>query len=621
MSSSFRVLLFLILYAVIAVFSYWGAWMLRFGYNLDLSGIPEHFQSLWWQQGLYLLPLKLGCLMFFGQFNGFIRFFRFPDALRLVAASGLFSFCALVVWHFTSWRYVPPALVLAADFLLFTVMAMGLRVGFRLLDQWHQEQIGAGRKPTRVGIIGVGESGSSLAAELLAQPSLGMRPVAFFDVAMENSGRSLHGIPVLGGPESIPAYFESHDLQKVVLAMPKASPVEIRKITVLLRAAKIPLETVPTIGQLLSGAHLNQTREIRIEDLLYREPVAINMEQVGRLICGRRVLVTGAGGSIGSELCLQIAKLGPSELVLLDRCEGTLFYTEKQLLDAGVPTPLSVHVVDLRDGFRLDQVLNATQPELIFHAAAHKHVGMMERQPGEAFANNTIVTLDLAKRAVALGVSAFCMISTDKAVEPSNVMGVTKRLAEKAIQAVVDSQSAGKTKFAIVRFGNVIGSSGSVIPIFEKQIEEHRPVTVTHPEMTRYFMTIPEAVGLVLQATAFDMEASLYTLDMGKPVRIDDMARDLIRLKGLEPDVDIPIVYTGVRPGEKIHERIHYPIEKLEATTHPKISRVALLASDPITARSYLARMMEALALAGQIGDAEFREQLFSLLETDSSRD
>lgn len=366
---------------------------------------------------------------------------------------------------------------------------------------------------------------------------------------------------------------------------------------------------------MLRGAHLNQTREVRIEDLLYREPVAVDLGQVESMVRDRRVLVTGAGGSIGSELCLQIAKLGPSELILLDRSEGALFFTEKRLQDEGMLVPLDVLVADLRDEAYLGEWMSASRPEVIFHTAAHKHVGMMERQPGEAFANNTMVTLRLARQAVACGVSAFCMISTDKAVEPSSVMGATKRLAEKAIQALVDAAEAERTKFSIVRFGNVIGSSGSVIPIFEKQIEERRPVTVTDPEMTRYFMTIPEAVGLVLQATAFETKASLFTLDMGEPVRIDDMARDLIRLKGLEPDLDIPVVYTGIRPGEKIHERVHYSVEKLEPTTHPKISRVTLDRVDAASARDYLESLENLRGDLSTLDQAAIRAELFRLLE------
>jgi FlaA1/EpsC-like NDP-sugar epimerase len=618
MSFAFRVFFFLVLYSLIAGLSYWGAWLLRFGYYPDLSGIPEHFQNVWLKQGLYLLPLKLLSLYFFGQFNGFIRFFRFPDALRLVAASSLFSFVCLLVWFFTSHRYVPPALVLTADFLLFTFTTVGIRVGVRLLDEWRQGYFNNGKTPDRVGIIGVGESGSSLAAELIAQPGSGMRPVAFFDVDAKNIGRSLHGIPVVGPPESIPGYFEAHELDKVVLAMPNAEREVIREITVLLRSAKIPLETVPSIGQLLRGAHLNQTREVRIEDLLYREPVAVGLQQVEGLIRGRRVLVTGAGGSIGSELSLQIAKLGSSELILVDRSEGALFQTEKRLEDEGVLAPLRYEVLDLRDESSVERLMRTSVPELIFHAAAHKHVGMMERQPTEAFANNTMVTLQLARQAIRAGVSAFCMISTDKAVEPSSVMGASKRLAEKAIQALIDSGEAGDTNFSIVRFGNVIGSSGSVIPIFEKQIEERRPVTVTDPEMTRYFMTIPEAVGLVLQATAFDRRAALFTLDMGEPVRIDDMARDLIRLKGLEPDVDIPVVYTGMRLGEKLHEVLHYTVEKLEATGHPKISRVALTRFEASSAKAYL-ESLAALAEDSALADEAFRKRFFALLESSKS--
>ncbi|MGB0743773.1 MAG: polysaccharide biosynthesis protein [Opitutales bacterium] len=614
MSYPVRILMFLLIYSAIAGLSYWGAWLLRFGYYPDLGGIPEHFKDLLWQQGLYLLPLKLLSLYAFGQFHGFIRFFRFPDAVRLAMASGLFSFGCLVVWYFTSVRFVPPALVLAADFLLFTFFTMSFRVGVRMLDEWRQARRGASKKRDRVAVIGVGDAGSSLVSELLSQPALGMRPVAFFDDAPEKKGRSLHGIPVLGPPEDIPAFYESYDLDKVVLAMPNAPAGRIREITVLLRSARIPLETVPSIGQLLRGVHLNQTRDVRIEDLLYRDPVAPDLDLISNFVEGRKVLVTGAGGSIGGELAYQIAQMSPSQLSLMDRSEGALFLTEKRLLDAFPTLALQVAVADLKDSEAVGNILQSQKPDIIFHAAAHKHVGMMERQSKEAFANNTLATLHLAEQAVEHGVSSFCLISTDKAVEPSNVMGSTKRLAEKAIQALIDSGRSESTRFTVVRFGNVIGSSGSVIPIFEKQIEERRPVTVTDREMTRFFMTIPEAVGLVLQATAYDTAASLFTLNMGQPVRIDDMARDLIRLKGLEPDVDIPVVYTGIRAGEKIHETVHYASEKLEATTHPKIARVALVRAEATAARQFLSDLEAVAGLANQIDDTEFRDKLFGLL-------
>lgn len=614
MSYHLRLVLFLLIYSAIAGLSYWGSWILRFGYYPDLSGIPDRYKDLLWQQGLYFLPLKLLCLYAFGQFHGFIRFFRFPDAVRLALASGLFSFGCLVVWYFAGIQYVPPALVLAGDFLLFTFFAMSLRVGVRLVDEWQQGHLQGARKAERVAVIGVGEVGSSLVSQLLAQPGQGMRPVAFFDDSERFHGRSLHGLPVLGAPEEIPSYYESHELDKVVLAMPSASAERIREISILLKLAKIPLETVPTIGQLLRGAPASDLRELRIEDLLYREPVALDMEQVRSLIRGKKVWVTGAGGSIGSELAFQMARLEPAALFLVDANEGALFQVERRLVEEGYEPALKVAVLDLRDSARVEELMEREKPELIYHAAAHKHVGMMERQPREAFANNTMVTLQLARQAVAQGVESFCLISTDKAVEPSNVMGASKRLAEKAIKAIIDSGKAGSTVFSMVRFGNVLGSSGSVIPIFEQQIAERRPVTVTDKEMTRFFMTIPEAVGLVLQATAFKARAALFTLDMGEPVRIDDVARDLIRLKGLEPDVDIPVVYTGIRPGEKLHETIHYPIEKLEATAHPKIQRVLLTAREAEAAEAFLQSLELLAASMRQVDDERFRQALFDLL-------
>lgn len=614
MTRPLRLAFALLLYSLIAAFSYWGAWLLRFGFVPDLSGIPKQFQPLWWQQALYLLPFKLSCLYAFGQFNVFIRFFRFPDALRLAGASGLFTLICLIIWYFTSFRFVPPALVLVGDFLLFTFFILSLRVGIRMADEWWQGMRGKGAKADRVAVIGVGEVGSALVSELLSQRSLGMRPVALFDDEEGSHGRSLHGIPVVGKPEEIPSYYQAHDLDKVILAMPSASPDRVREISVLLKAARIPLETVPTLGQLLRGARATELREIRIEDLLYREPVAVDMEQIASLIQGNRVWVTGAGGSIGSELALQVARMGPSCLVLIDRSEGALFQTEKQLWDEGVDVPMQIVVADLRDQGWVEAFMSVEAPQLVFHAAAHKHVGMMERQPREAFANNTMATLELARSAVRHGVEAFCLISTDKAVDPSSVMGATKRLAEKAVQGLIDAGESGATAFTIVRFGNVIGSSGSVIPIFEKQIEARRPITVTDKAATRFFMTIPEAVGLVLQATAFRARAALFTLDMGEPVKIDEMARDLIRLKGLEPDIDIPIHYIGLRPGEKLHESVHYEAEELETTAHAKIGRVSLSRESEAAASAYLEALRALAEAEVATPETEFRDKLFRLI-------
>jgi len=566
----------LLLYGVAAIASYWLAWTLRFGFYRDIDGMPDQFRALWIIQGVYIVPFKLFCLYVLGQFSGLVRFFRLPDAIRLLVASSLATFVCLVVWVISSFQYVPPGSVLLVDFFLFTSFVVGLRVAIRVIDERRRQLLYAGQKMERVAIIGAGQAGSALVSELISQVELGMRPVVFFDDNKVKQGRQLHGIPIAGLPEQIPSYHATHDLDKVVLAMPSAAPARVREIVSFLKRHNIPVETVPSVGEIMSGDfRVSLTRDVHIEDLLYREPIEINSGEIKQFVGGNVVLLTGAGGSIGQELATQLASMQPSRLILLDRSEGALFLTEKLLLDSGMNVSIETRVVDVQDKQQLEAVFEAFEPSIVYHAAAHKHVGMMERQPMEAFLNNALATYEFAKLAVKHSVRNFCLISTDKAVYPTSVMGATKRLAELAIQVLIAQRQCGETDFSIVRFGNVIGSSGSVIPIFEKQIDQGGPVTVTDPAMTRFFMTIPEAVGLVLQATSFPEKQALFVLEMGQPVKIDDVARDLIRLKGLEPDVDIEIVYTGAKPGEKLAEVLQYDEETLLPTAHPKVSRIA----------------------------------------------
>ena len=615
MSHFFRFLSLVGLYTVIAIASYWVAWRIRFGFYPGLDGIPSRFDQTLLSQALYIIPFKLLCLYALGQFNGLIRYFRMPDAIRLFIGSSIASLTLIVVWVLSSYDYVPPGSVILVDYIVFTFALMGCRVAIRLIDEQKKGLSSKGRKSTKVAIVGAGQAGSSLVSQLFSHPELKMRPVAFFDDAVEKKGRTLHGISVLGRPDAIPEYYRTRDFDKVILAIPSASTERLREITVLLKRNGIPVETVPTVGQLLDG-HFDpsRTREVRIEDLLYRDAVQIDLKGIQRRIAGKRVLITGAGGSIGGELARQLGQMSPAQLVLVDKNEGALFLTERMLVEDSSDTSVRSVIADIQNEAALDALFSEFAPEIVFHAAAYKHVGMMEKQPRDAFLNNTVATIRLARKAVATGVESFCQISTDKAVDPSSVMGATKRLAELALLALVALNETGRTRFSIVRFGNVIGSSGSVIPIFERQIAERKPVTVTDPAMTRYFMTIPEAVGLVLQTMAFDEEAGLYVLDMGEPVSIDAMARDLIRLKGFEPDVDIPVVYTGRQPGEKLHERLHFTAETLQPTAHPRIHRIASSADFPGEGTRILEEL-ERLSMPGETSDA-LRQALFRLSET-----
>jgi FlaA1/EpsC-like NDP-sugar epimerase len=571
----FRIPILLFLYTACAVVSLWLAWELRFGFY-DIDGIPEQFRERKLLQFAWIIPLKLLALYAFGQFNGLLRFFRLPDAIRLFAASTVVSGGLVIGWVFTGIRFVPPASIVLTDFILFTFLVISARVGIRIVDEKRKGFLNRAHPPKRVAIVGAGEAGSALAGELLSRPDLRMRPVAFFDDDPKKHGKRMHGIPIVGKPEAIVSFFKTNDLNKVVLAIPHAPSERLRAIINLLTDRQIPVETIPATDAVISGRYRTTlTRRVRIEDLLYRDPVRLEWDRIESTVRGKVIWITGAGGSIGSEIARQVASMGPKMLVLIDNCEGALFQIENQLRKPDKEVAMRCHVVDVRDGDRIRELLTANVPDYVYHAAAYKHVEMMQRQPWDAFCNNTVATLNFAQLAIEAGVGNFCLISTDKAVTPGSVMGYTKRLAEGALLELSAPAKNCQTAFTIVRFGNVLGSSGSVIPIFERQIAEGGPVTVTDVRATRFFMTIPEAVGLVLQAVSFGEKQGLYMLDMGEPISIDAMARDLIRLKGLEPDKDIKIVYTGLRDGEKLQESLYDSEEEiLLNTAHPKIHRV-----------------------------------------------
>ncbi|HVE15292.1 MAG TPA: nucleoside-diphosphate sugar epimerase/dehydratase, partial [Chthoniobacterales bacterium] len=362
-------------------------------------------------------------------------------------------------------------------------------------------------------------------------------------------------------------------VDEVVFAMPSAVGKRVREIVQVLNEAKLKFETVPSLEQLVNGdVRVSQIRPVELEDLLGRETVSLATDRISGLIKGRTIMVTGAGGSIGSELCRQILEYLPRQLLLVERCEVQIFQIEQELLGRTPHAPIVALVADIMDDLRMRGLFERFSPEVVFHAAAHKHVPMMESQPYEAFRNNAIGTKKLANLAAKFGVDRFILISTDKAINPTNVMGATKRLAEIYLQAL-QRHNGTPTKFMAVRFGNVLGSSGSVIPTFKRQIAAGGPVTVTHPDVTRYFMTIPEAAGLVLQSATQGQGGEIFVLDMGKLLKIADVARQLIELSGLKPDVDIEIKYTGLRPGEKLFEELNLAAEDTIPTDHPKVMR------------------------------------------------
>jgi len=602
-----RVLLLGIGYCIVVVVASWLAYLIRFEFHP-----PAERQVQFWQTLKWTLPANLGFLLVFGQFRSLLSYFSLPDARRIVLACASAGLVSTIVWYWTGGQYAPPRSIIILSFLLSTSGLMTVRVGFRLLRERHWGNGSSGKAQRRVVIIGAGDVGANLAKEMTLRRDLLMEPIAFLDDDRAKWNMRIHGVPVLGQPELIAEGLIRAD--EAVFAMPSASGKRVREVVQILNDAHIRFETVPSIEQMVNGdVKVSQIRPVEIEDLLGREPVNLWTDKIKALINGKTVMVTGAGGSIGGELCRQITGFRPQRLLLVERCEVQMFQIEQELLGLGCGSEVVPLVADILDDERMRGIFDIFRPDLVFHAAAHKHVPMMEHQPFEAFRNNTIGTKKVAKLSAEFGVEHFILISTDKAVNPTSAMGATKRLAELYLQALQkeiwdraqktedrrqfgarekEGQPAGstnpesairdslppltratKTRFMAVRFGNVLGSSGSVIPTFKKQIAAGGPVTVTHPEITRYFMTVSEAAGLVLQSATLGQGGEIFVLDMGKLVKVVDVARQLIELSGLKPDLDIEIKFTGLRPGEKLFEEVNHNTENMVPTDHPKILR------------------------------------------------
>jgi FlaA1/EpsC-like NDP-sugar epimerase/lipopolysaccharide/colanic/teichoic acid biosynthesis glycosyltransferase len=497
----------------------------------------------------WLLVIRLASFMLFGLNEGLWRYVSIWDVKKIVVGvlSGTVIFYGIVSLALGATGY-PRSI-----FIMDSILLIGFLVGLRLAVRLFRERKVLSRM-RRVLVIGAGDAGAQIVGEMQAHPSCSYAPIGYVDDNLSKLGKRIHGVKVLGTRHDLEDLLSRLNPEEVLVALPGVDPGIVREFYTILAPFKLPIKTLPRLEDILEGkVSINQIRSLSIEDLLQRPPVDLNPQPVKGLIAGKRVFVTGAGGSIGSELCRQIVEFRPQALILYERHENSLYAIGSELADHGHSSLVHPVIGDITDVHRLNDIIQAYRPDVIFHAAAHKHVPLMELNPGEAFRNNVLGTQLVAEAAAKNDVAHFVFISTDKAVNPSSVMGATKRVAELVIQAMAQRSS---TCFLSVRFGNVLGSNGSVVPRFQEQIRAGGPVTVTHPEVRRYFMSIPEAVGLVLQAATLGEQGAIYLLEMGDQIKLVDLARNLIGLSGHIPDKEIAIEFVGLRPGEKLEEEL-----------------------------------------------------------------
>lgn len=563
------------------------AWLGAYWLRFNLETIPEVF----WRRALWSMPLILAvhALMFwhFGLYRGVWRFASMPDFIRILKAVLMaVATSAIVIYLYTQMLGVPrSAFVLHA--LLLLILLGAPRFGYR----WIKDHRLYYRPGTRVLIVGAGQVGEMLVRDLLQGVSGDYRPVVFVDDDPRKQGTELRGVRVVGTCQQIPELVAKFQIDQILIALPEASARQMRRIVDYCEASQRPFRTLPRWQDVLSAPTIAQKlREVSIEDLLGREPVSLDWLTIRRELTGRVVLISGGGGSIGSALCRQVAELAPAMLVILERGEFNLYNIERELRGRFPELCLRAHLADVCDGVAVDHWLRFYHPEVVFHAAAYKHVPLLEYQVREAVRNNVLGTANMARSAAQVGVASFVLISSDKAVNPVNYMGATKRLAEVCCQLW---KAHCDTRFVVVRFGNVLDSAGSVVPLFREQIAQGGPLTVTHRDVERYFMTIPEAAQLILQAAAVGRGGEIYVLDMGEPVNIRYLAEQMILLSGKLPYQDIPIVFTGLRPGERLQEVLFHADEHPVPTIYPKL----LLAQyDPVNVdriAQTLARLQE----------------------------
>ncbi|MFC1574819.1 polysaccharide biosynthesis protein [Gemmatimonadota bacterium] len=561
-----RRLVSLFLYGLVTTFAFFLAFLLRF----ELVWPVAHTGGFWTALPL-LLALRLSLARVLRLSTSRWRFIGTQDVVRLVVATAIGSlFFFILTWELGFPASIPRS-VIALEWVFTSYGTAGMWVAYRILfQQIRRAEARNGASDRRVLVVGAGEAGAILVREMMRYPT-GFRPIGMVDDDPLKWGTNIHGVEVIGSITDVKDIAESERAEELIIAIPTASPAELNRIVEYCEGTDLTFKLLPGIAEVLAGeANLHQVRPIRIEDLLGREPITLELPELAEGLRGEAVLVTGAAGSIGSELSLQIALHTPRKLLLLDQAETPLVDLHLRLGERFPKLDIVPMVGDITNPLVVDRIFRDFQPDQVFHAAAYKHVPMMEQNRREAVRNNVFGTWVVARAAGLAGSSKFVLVSTDKAVRPANVMGATKRLAE---LVVLDLQTEyPQTAFAAVRFGNVLGSSGSVIPLFRRQLEEGKPLTVTHPEITRYFMTIPEAVQLVLQASLLpDLKGHVTMLDMGEPVRVLDLAKKILRLSGSPVRIGREIVYSGLRPGEKLHEELVAPDETAMETAIPRV--------------------------------------------------
>lgn len=593
-SPRYRWLLIVSIHLFLSVVSNLGAFLLHFD-----GVIPSKYWPMIGFVLLSLLPVRMALLYFMGVFRGLWRYTSIRDLEQIVVGIVMSSIVGAFLIYPIFSIYSYPYSVLIIDTILLIMLVVGVRVTVRVL---RGRDFSDRSEQKRVLIYGAGDGGELLLRDMMKNSDLNYAALGFIDDDPNKRGLKIHGVPVLGSQKDLGSLVSRLEPQEIIIAIPSARLSQIGPIMEECQRFQIPLKTLPSLKNMI-GADISvrQIRDVSLEDLLFREPVQVNLENIKELLCGKRVLVTGAAGSIGSEISRQILRYGPERVLLYDRSENDLYSLDVELHRAGLQNSYRIVVGDVGDSEHLRIEFQRLQPQIVFHAAAYKHVPLMEQNIAESIKNNVATARILMELADQFGVETFVQISTDKAVNPTSVMGASKRIAEMLAKYM---NGKSKTTFVVVRFGNVLGSNGSVVPLFKEQIRRGGPVTVTHPEIQRYFMTIPEAVQLVLQAASMGKGEEVFVLDMGEQVKVIELAKTMITLSGLTPDKDIAIEITGLRPGEKLYEELYGSDEIVKETFHKKIF-AAVDSNNNRTFNSQFIAQIQTLERMAQEGSTE----------------